>query len=580
MKENTKKTLKYYLKASLKHKGLIFLIFFSVFFASIISVITPLLFKQFFDSLADLNPENLIKILINLAVLEVIAWLFWRIATFSSTYFQSKTIADLDNKSFQYLHKHSFSFFDNNFVGSLVKKVKWFSKAFEIICDQITWELTPLVVNTAFIIIVLFKRNFFVGLSVLIWITVFLFVNFLFSKYKLKYDIKKAEKETQTTGLLADTITNNKNIKLFTGYKREVKEFEKVIKELKNFRTFSWNLNNIFEAFQGFLMIFLEISILYLSISLWKKNILTIGDFVLIQFYFMNIFQRVWGFGRVLRRIYESLADAEEMTNILETPHEITDIFQAKELKVDRGEIEFKNVLFCYSKTRKVLENFNLKIKSKERIALIGPSGAGKTTVIKLLLRMHDIYKGNILIDEQNIAKITQESLRKNIGLVPQDPILFHRTLLENIRYGKPKSSIKEVIEASKKAYCHNFIKEFDDDYKTYVGERGIKLSGGERQRIAIARAILKNPSILILDEATSSLDSESERLIQKGIENLMENKTVIVIAHRLSTIKRMDRIIVIDEGRIIEEGNHNDLIKKGGKYQKLWEIQAGSFIE
>ncbi len=269
------------------------------------------------------------------------------------------------------------------------------------------------------------------------------------------------------------------------------------------------------------------------------------------------------------------------MTVILNTPHEIVDIPKAKKLKVPRGAIEFKGVDFCYHKTRKVIDNFNLKIKSKERIALIGPSGSGKTTVVKLLLRMNDVARGEILIDGKNIAKVTQDSLRENISLVPQNPILFHRTLMENICYGKPNASKQQAISAAKKARADEFISVFPNKYNTYVGERGVKLSGGERQRVAIARAILKNAPILVLDEATSSLDSHSEKLIQEAIEELMKNKTVIVIAHRLSTIRKMNRILVIDHGKIIEEGTHQELLAKArGKYKRLWELQSGGFVE
>jgi ATP-binding cassette subfamily B protein len=288
-----------------------------------------------------------------------------------------------------------------------------------------------------------------------------------------------------------------------------------------------------------------------------------------------------WDFGKIIRKIYEYLAEAEEMTVILNTPHEIVDIRGSKELVVKSGKIEFENVDFYYNKGRKIINKLNLVIKAKETVALIGSSGAGKTTLVKLLLRMHDINKGKILIDNQDISKVTQESLRENISLVSQDPILFHRSLMENIRYGKFEATDKEVMEAAKLAHCHEFISNLSQGYGTYVGERGIKLSGGERQRVSIARAILRNAPILILDEATSSLDSESENLIQNALEELMKNKTVIVIAHRLSTIKKADRIMVVDNGKISEEGSHSKLIdSKDGIYKKLWELQVGGFIQ
>ncbi len=259
----------------------------------------------------------------------------------------------------------------------------------------------------------------------------------------------------------------------------------------------------------------------------------------------------------------------------------IKDVPGAQKLTVTKGEIVFNNLEFSFNETRTVLNKINLTINPGEKIALIGPSGAGKTTFVKLILRLYDVTSGNILIDNQDIHAVTQESLRQNISLVPQDPILFHRTLKENIRYGRRDATDEGVLRAANLAHCDEFIKDLPLGYDTYVGERGIKLSGGERQRVAIARAILKNAPILILDEATSSLDSESEYLIQDALNTLMNNKTVIVIAHRLSTIRKMDRIIVLNEGSILEEGAHETLLEKPGSlYAKLWNLQARGIFE
>jgi ATP-binding cassette subfamily B protein len=328
------------------------------------------------------------------------------------------------------------------------------------------------------------------------------------------------------------------------------------------------------------MMVGLEIGLMFYALHLWREGLVTIGDFVLIQTYLINMFDRLWDFGRIIRYYYEAMADAQEMTEILEKPHEIVDMPKAKQLKISEGKIEFINVDFSYNQTRQIIKKLNLVIQPKEKVAIVGPSGGGKSTIASILLRQHDLTDGRIIIDGQNISQVSQESLWSNIGLVNQDPILFHRSLSENISYGLWGSNQEQVVKAAKMAHCHDFIKGFTEGYDTFVGERGMRLSGGERQRVAMARAIIKNAPILVLDEATSSLDSESEELIQKALSNLMKNKTVIVIAHRLSTIMKMDRIVVVDNGQIVEQGSHTELLKKrDGFYQRLWSKQVGGFI-
>lgn len=584
MKSYTKTTLKTYLVDVFRYKYLASLVLVALFIEYILRVITPILYKFFFDLLASDKPQNdivqgLFSILIVLGILYLVSWVFIRVAQFTFTRLRTRVMYDISNRCFAYLHKHSFDYFNGEFVGSLVKRVQWYVRAFETVFDRIIWSIMPLAISIAVILIVLLFVNVYLSLGILVWVIIFLGFNVVVIKYKIKYDIQRSEAETKTTAVLADTITNHSNVKLFNGYKRELKNFSDVTEDLRRLRFFTANISNVVDAVQGFLMLSLEIVMFFVAIKLWQRGLITIGDFFLLQAYIITIFYRIWDFGRVLRDIYENLADAAEMTEIFETPHEIQDVPNAKKLKAKEGEIEFKDVLFDYPRGASVMEKFNLLIPAGERLALIGPSGAGKTTAVKLLLRMYDVQAGQISIDGQDISKVTQESLWGNISLVPQDPILFHQSLIENIRYGRPGATDEEVIKAAKAAHCHEFIGGLVDGYDTYVGERGIKLSGGERQRVAIARAILRNAPILILDEATSSLDSESEGFIQDALDKLMKDKTVIVIAHRLSTIKKMDRIVVIDDGRIIEEGSHKSLQQLSkGLYRKLWELQAGGF--
>ncbi len=587
MKANTKLTLKIYWQHLKKYKVRFFITLLLLIGGSIVSNFVPLYYAKFFNVFSNGAQKNdqfkeLLNILFLIGAFSFVRYFLWRITPFiTTTYVSQIQEQDLYTTCFSYLHRHSFSFFNGNFVGSLVKRVHRFVRSFVNIYDNVVWYLMGLCVDIVTIYIILTQRNIWLGIIILVWTIVFLIINWFLAQYKLKYDILYSEADSKASGFLADTITNNVNVKLFNGFERELGDFNKLTEKVKNLRKIKWYLESTFEAIQGFLMISLEIGMFYVAVILWQRGIITVGDFVLIQAYVLHIFNQVWGFGRTVRFIYESLADAEEMTITLNTPHEIQDIKNAKQLKVIEGAVVFENVGFYYHETRKIFENLNFKIDQNQKIALVGPSGSGKSTIIKLLLRMHDLSTGKISVDGQNIAKVTQDSLWKNISLVPQDPILFHRSLLENIRYGKPEATEEEVRQAARLAHCDEFISAFPEKYETHVGERGVKLSGGERQRVAIARAILRNAPILVLDEATSSLDSESESLIQDALNNLMKNKTVIVIAHRLSTIMKMDRIIVLEPGKIVEEGTHEELVKKQkGLYKKLWKFQAGGFIE
>lgn len=582
---NIKKTLLIYLKTAWNYKKSFLTSYTAIIASTIVGLIIPLYVRDIIDAISN-SADRMAAMpsiyggIIIIVVLEMISWALWRTVEFNAIYFQSHCLADLSNMCFAYLHKHSYTFFSDNFGGSLVKKVKWFSNAFENISDRLLWNFLPLVISITVITFILGRINIWLGLIVFLWVIFFLALSFLFTRYKLRFDIQRSEAETAATGLLADTITNHANVKFFNGYADENTGFKKANSILQKARAYTWNMGGMFFALQSLLWIGLEVCMYYFGAHLWSVGLLTAGGFVMIQTYIVSMFRNLWDFGRNLQRFYESLADAEEMTVILETPHDITDIPTAQKLIVTEGNIQFKDVTFNYNETRSVLEHFSLSIKPQEKVALIGPSGAGKTTVIKLLFRMHDVTGGHIEIDGQNIAHVTQESLWENTSLVPQDPILFHRSLMENIRYGKPSATDAEVMEAAKLARCHDFISETSHGYDTYVGERGIKLSGGERQRVAIARAILKNAPILVLDEATSSLDSKSEHLIQEALGDLMKEKTVIVIAHRLSTIRKMDRIIVVENGHIAEEGDHEGLVKnESGVYAKLWQLQAGGFI-
>jgi ABC-type multidrug transport system fused ATPase/permease subunit len=342
----------------------------------------------------------------------------------------------------------------------------------------------------------------------------------------------------------------------------------------------SWNTDEMIWTIQDALIVGINIAVLWGTLVLWQRGLFTVGDFVLVQSYLLGLFNQLTSINRNMRRCYDAIADASEMIEIIKMPHDVVDVPGAAKLAVNDGKIVFDDVGFSYPNGSAALTRFDLTIAGGEKLAFVGPSGAGKTTITKLLLRFYDVTDGAIKIDGQNIAAVTQDSLRNAIAFVPQEPILFHRTLMENIRYGRRDATDDEVFAAAHAAHCDKFIGSLSEGYGTLVGERGVKLSGGERQRVAIARAILKNAPILVLDEATSSLDSESEALIQDALQTLMQDKTTIVIAHRLSTIMKMDRIVVIEDGGIAAEGSHHELLEQGGLYKKLWSIQAGGFME
>ncbi len=561
-----------------------------VFLASIGATITEIAgawySKKLFDTLSqNLPAEAAATLLLSIIValfgyIAIIEWLFSRLRAFTNIYLEIYVMRDLERLSFEYLLRHSYNFFVSSFTGSLVRKVRRLSRSFEEVADHVQDRLLPLAVAILGVLAILFERHVILGAALSVWVIGFIALYYRIAVWKLKYDLKKAEKDSETTGALSDALSNIVTIKLFSRYEYEKRRFARVLDEFTRLRIFTWTANTVTDALQAALMIGINLVIFLLALEFWKQGKFSVGDFALIQGVVLVLFHRIWDFGRTVRRIYEAFAEAYEMVEILDTPHAVMDSPDAPPLEVREGKIEFRNVNFTFHREQKILDGFNLVINPGEKVALVGPSGAGKTTAVKLLLRFYDVTSGEILIDGQSIAKVTQDSLRKNIALVPQDPDLFHRTLRDNIRYGRLEASDDEVVEAAKKAHAHEFISALPYGYDTYVGERGVKLSGGERQRVAIARAILANTPILILDEATSSLDSETEALIQEALQELIRGKTAIVIAHRLSTIRLMDRIVIVEEGKITREGTHEELLRMPGTYKKLWEIQAGGFAQ
>ena len=583
-------TLRIYWRHAMRYWPMLLLCAFGVATLITCELASPFFYKRFFDLLA-IDPihraargslTSIYRSIADIAVVSFLSWAGWRTCIFAANYFESRTMKDLTDFCFAWLQNHSHRFFTDNFAGALVKRVNRFSQGFEVLADQCVFSTGQTAVRIVLVVGILFWRNRMIGGVFFAWTVIFIAFNFYFARWKLKFDLARAELDTRVTARLADTITNAVNLKLFAGIDREVHQFQEITNQHQRARYRTWNLGWFSESVQGISIRALEIIILVMAVAYWIKGMLTLGDFVLLRSYLYQLTDNVRQVGQDIRKIYESMADANEMTEILLTPHEVVDAIPAASLAVAHGVVEFRNVRFAYSAGgNTVLRDFNLRTGAGERVGIVGPSGGGKSTVLKLLVRLYDIQGGSILIDGRDIATVTQSSLHRNIAYVPQDPILFHRSLLENIRYSRPNASDAEVLRAAKLAHCHEFISGFPEGYETLVGERGVKLSGGERQRVAIARAILMDAPILILDEATSSLDSESERYIQDSLAGLVMGRTVIAVAHRFSTIRKMDRIVVVKDGEIVEEGSHDLLVKiENGVYSELWSLQSSDMLK
>jgi len=549
---------------------------------SILDIYIPLQFLRLWNVLStnnfDLvgNARNIILVIFTLGLLR---FLLRRVVGFSNTYFQASVMAGLRKQSFSYMIGHSRTFFSNNFGGSLTQKINKYARAFEKIMDRLVNDGLPLVVKSLGTVIAIYTLVPKYAYILSGFCVVFLVTALIYTRFKLKYDIISALSDTKTTGSIADSIGNHSSIQLFAGSDYENNKVGNVIEDQKKKTIFNWYLWEGLGTIQSLYSVVIEFIIFWIAIGDWKVGLIGVPIIILIQTYLGRLIENLWGFASIVRTFYDGFSDAEEMALVLNTPYEVEDKV-TNTLVNTKGEIVFEKVTYVYDKNEtKVFDNFSLKIPSGQKIAIVGSSGAGKSTFVNLLMRLFNLTKGKIKIDGIDISTISQKNLREQIGFVPQDPVLFHRTLMENIRYGRLSATDEEVKQASSLAHCDSFIDRLPKGFDTYVGERGIKLSGGERQRVAIARAILKNAPILVLDEATSALDSESEMLIQDALHNLIKNKTAIVIAHRLSTVRAMDRIIVIEDGKIIEDDKHEELINKdGGVYKKLWNMQAGGF--
>ena len=586
-KPNSKEIFRLFWKTSVQYKHRRNL---AIFFAILTLVVTifvgPLIIAQLLNIIQH-NQLHDAKNLWSLIALYGVSELWssvigWRLVLYLVWTFETAMQRDLYAQCFSKLTNQTLFFHSNKFGGSLVSQTNKLVGAVESLWETIIWSILPLVVSLVGSIIVLSTLLWQYALFLLIFSIVFSIIVYYGSKPMAKLTKKEAKASNKLNGQLADVISNVLAVKSSGAEATEQKFFAKTVS--------SWR-NSSLDVMRGFL----KVSTVYSSINMVIKigaiafavyaaqnDLVSVASVYLIITYTGSVAHELWNMNGIMRNYNRIIGNANDMVEILQTPTTLIDRSNSK-LKVTNGEISIDKIIFTHDEGQgdTLFHDFSLDIKPGEKIGLVGASGSGKTTLTKLLLRFADIDSGRITIDGQDISEVTQASLRSQIAYVPQEPLLFHRSVRENIAYGRPDATDAEIEEAAKKAGAYDFIIGLKDGFDTMVGERGTKLSGGQRQRVAIARAILKDAPILVLDEATSALDSESEALIQKSLETLMENRTSIVIAHRLSTIAKLDRIIVLKNGKIVEDGPHDELInKKHGVYAKLWARQSGGFIE
>lgn len=499
--------------------------------------------------------------------------------TFMEAWFMPSFAAYLSKDLFRFVHKHSTAFFSEEMSGNIGGKIQVIINNSYQIYYNILWGFVYPFIGLVLSLFFIFDISKSLAFIMLVFSVIHVFVIYKMSKKLAPYSEARSKKSSESEGILVDSVSNASVVKSYSNYVIEQRKYFKkrreyveadVVETIK----FAW-----FFVGQGLIQTLIQVTFYIVPVWYWYKGYVDVAQFVLLQALIAMILNVSHHFSQSFSGFFKLYGGIQDGLKLLSIPHEVVDAPGAGKLVVKKAAVDFDEVMYHYKGKEPLFKDFELHIKPGEKVGLVGHSGSGKSTLVKILSRYYDIQKGEISIDGQDISKVTQDSLRRAISLIPQDPSLFNRTIMENIRYGKQNATDKEVYAAAKKAYCHEFISALPQGYESKVGERGVMLSGGERQRIAIARAILKDAPILVLDEATSALDSESEKYIHESLEKMMEGKTVIAIAHRLSTLREMDRIVVMDKGRIVEEGSHTQLLRKKGVYYGFYEMQSGGFL-
>lgn len=545
----------------------------------------PYFLKQIVNTLQHYhgNPVSVFAALKWVLLMLVIFWLlsdfFMRMQTIVQVYTFPQFRASIRAAVFNYVKSHSHEYFASNFAGNLANKLADLPTSCQTILEIFCFQFVTAMIGVIIVFCMMWNtKPIFAGL-VIAWLCVHMVITFTFLRSGNRLWESHSESVSVLTGKIVDVFTNILNMRLFARGKYE-SEYLKTFQddEIYKSKKALWQIA-IMQIGLGLNGICLILGTVFLLIHGWINHWVSLGDFTQISMQIFWLLGWIWYISFQLTMFVREKGTIDNALTLINKAHDLVDIKDASLINITKGEIKFDNVTFAYQENKLVFEKLNLIIPAGQKVGLVGFSGSGKSTFVNLILRFYDVQSGKIIIDGQNIASVQQDSLRSQIAMIPQDPALFHRTLMENIRYGRLDATDEEVIQAAKLAHCHEFIEKLNDGYESLVGERGIKLSGGQRQRIAIARAILKNAPILILDEATSSLDSVTEKLIQESLHTLMSVRTTIVVAHRLSTLVDMDRIIVFHKGQIIEEGTKESLLKTDGHFAHLWNMQTEGFL-
>jgi ATP-binding cassette subfamily B protein len=517
----------------------------------------------------------LVAFFVVVGVFMVVEWGAW----FCSYSSRIPVLARARQLVFTYAQRHSPTYFDNMLTGKVAHRAMLLPEQTVTLFERTNWDYVPLAVQCGLLLVLFFRAQPTFAAILLGWLLVYVAITVGMGRRIAALGAAHSEAKAQLTGRIVDSITNIRNVIFFAAHEREDRIVGDSVAETfraqrAQYRAFV-RMRMILQA----LNLAIYAILLPLALARLVRGAISVGDFLLVTTLMIQLIRNVFDMANGLPDTYDMIGSIRDSLDMLIVPREIRDDAAARELRVGAGEVVFDGVSFGYDQKRRVFDELNLTIPAGQRVGLVGHSGAGKTTLITLLMRLYDVQRGAIRIDGQNIAAVTQASLRRSIALIPQDVILFHRTLIDNIRYGRPGASDADVIRAAERAHAHEFVTALPDGYRTLVGERGVKLSGGQRQRIAIARALLKDAPILVLDEATSALDSESESLIQAGMSEVMAGKTVLAVAHRLSTLAHLDRLLIIDAGQVVEDGSHAELLARDGIYASLWRRQVGGFL-